>query len=94
MWATTDTSSTMSIYYGTDFSSTITSVDVDLAVDGSLWGTAIWDVGTWGGTSTSLSRVPLNVSGRFIKLKFSENTIDEPMDLYGYSIIAWDLNTF
>jgi hypothetical protein len=94
LWATTDTSVQMGVYYGTDFANTITLADVDLAIDGSLWGTAIWGTGVWGGDSSSLSRVPLNVSGRFIKLKFSENTIDEPMTLWGYSIALWDLDNF
>jgi hypothetical protein len=94
LWATSETSATMQIYSATDFSSTINSTDVTLATDGSLWGTAIWGTDTWGGTSTSLTRVPLSVSGRFIKYKFSENTIDEPMELFGYSTLLWDLDEF
>uniref|UniRef100_A0A6M3IW50 Uncharacterized protein n=2 Tax=viral metagenome TaxID=1070528 RepID=A0A6M3IW50_9ZZZZ len=89
LWATTDTSATMQIFSATDFSSTIASTDVTLNADGSLWGTAIWGNSTWGGTSTSLSRIPLSQSGRFIKYRFSESSIDEPMELYGYSTIYW-----
>ena len=80
----------MQVFYGTDFASTIKSTDVDLGADGSLWGTAIWGTDTWAGTSTSLTRLPLNVSGRFLKVKFAEPTIDEPMDLMGYSLLLWD----
>ena len=94
LWETTDTSTTTDVYYGTDFSNTITLSSVTLDLDGSLWGTAIWGTGIWGGESTSLSRIPLNVSGRFIKYKFSNGTIDKPMTLYGYSTILWDLDAF
>ena len=94
LWATTDTSVTMDIFYGTDFSNTITTTAVDLGIDGSLWGTAIWGTGVWGGDSSSLSKIPLNVSGRFIKYKFSEGSIDEPMTLWGYAVALWDLDEF
>ena len=94
LWSTTDTAATMQVYYATDFSSTINSTDITNAVSSSLWGTAIWGTGTWAGTSTSLTRVPLSVSGRFIKFKFAEPTIDEPMDLMGYSLLFWSLTYF
>ena len=88
VWSSTDTSATMQAYYATDFVNTINSIDLVSNTSGSLWGTAIWGTDTWAGTSTSLTRLPLNVSGRFLKVKFSEPTIDEPMDLTGYSIIS------
>ncbi len=94
VWSETDTAATMQAYYATDFSSTINSIDLVTETSGSLWGTAIWGTDTWAGTSTSLTRLPLNVSGRFIKIKFSEPSIDEPMDLMGYSIIFWGLDLF
>ena len=91
LWASADTSSTMQIYHGTDFASTIVSTDVSIGADGDLWGTAIWGTSTWAGSATKLSIIPLNVSGRYIKYKFSENSIDEPMDLLGYATRLWDL---
>ncbi len=94
VWTDTDTSATMQVYYATDFVNTINSLDLVSATSGSLWGTAIWGTSTWAGTSTSLSRLPLNVSGRFIKFKFEEGSIDEPMDLMGYSIAFWTLDYF
>ncbi len=94
LWSDTDTAATMQVYYATDFSSTINSTDITNALSSSLWGTAIWGTGTWAGTSTSLTRVPLSVSGRFIKFKFGEPSIDEPMDLMGYSLLAWGLTYF
>ena len=92
LWASADTSATMQIYHATDFSSTITSTDVTIGGEGSLWGTAIWGTSTWSGTETSLTIIPLNVSGRYIKYKFSESAIDEPMELFGYSTLLWDLD--
>lgn len=92
LWASADTSATMQVYYATDFSSTITSTDVEIGTEGSLWGTAIWGTDTWAGTETALTIVPLNISGRYIKYKFSENSIDEPMELFGYSTLLWDLD--
>jgi len=92
LWASADTSVNMQVYYATDFANTITSTDVDIGTEGSLWGTAIWGTDVWGGSETKLSIIPLNVSGRYIKLKFSENSIDEPMDLLGYNILLWDLD--
>ena len=94
VWSSTATSATMQAYYATDFVSTINSIDLVSTTSGSLWGTAIWGTDTWAGTSTSLTRLPLNVSGRFLKVKFSEPTIDEPMDLTGYSIISELLDIF
>src|SRR3990167_5617058 len=94
VWSSTDTSATMQAYYATDFVSTINSINLVSTASGSLWGTAIWGTDTWAGTSTSLTRLPLNVSGRFLKVKFSEPTIDEPMDLTGYSIISELLDIF
>jgi hypothetical protein len=91
LWASADTSATMQIYHATDFSSAITSTDVSLGGEGSLWGTAIWGTDIWGGTTVELTMIPLNVSGRYIKYKFSESTIDEPMELYGYSTLLFDL---
>ncbi len=92
LWASADTAANMQIYHATDFISTITSTNVAIGGSGSLWGTAIWGESTWGGDETELTMIPLNVSGRYIKYKFSENTIDEPMTLYGYSTLLWDLN--
>jgi hypothetical protein len=89
LWASADTSTTMQIYHGTDFNSTIVSTDVSIGADGDLWGTAIWGTSTWAGSATKLSIIPLNVSGRYIKYKFSENSIDEPMELYGYATRLW-----
>lgn len=94
LWASADTSATMQVYHATDFSSAITSTDVSLGGEGSLWGTAIWGTSTWGGTTVELTRIPLNVSGRYIKFKFSESTIDKPMELEGYSLLFWDLDYF
>jgi hypothetical protein len=94
VWSTTATSATMQVYYATDFSSTIESLDLASTASGSLWGTAIWGTDTWAGMATSLTRLPLNVSGRFIKFKFDEPSIDEPMDLMGYAVIYWGLDSF
>ena len=94
VWSSTDTSATMQAYYATDFSSTINSIDLVSTTSGSLWGTAIWGTDTWAGTSTSLTRLSLNVSGRFLKVKFAEPTIDEPMDLMGYSLAITDGDLF
>jgi len=92
LWTNSDTSVNMQIYHATDFSSTITSTDASLGGEGSLWGTAIWGTSTWSGSTTELSIIPLNVSGRYIKFKFSEDSIDEPMELLGYNFLFWDLS--
>ena len=92
LWASADTSVNMQIYHATDFDSTITSTDVALGGEGSLWGTAIWGTSTWSGSETELTIIPLNVSGRYIKYKFSEDSIDEPMELLGYSTLLFDLD--
>ena len=93
-WSTTETNADITVTYATDFVNTMTTSTVDLQADGSLWGTAIWGTATWGGISSSLSRIPLNVSGRFIKVRWRENEIDEPMTLQGYNFIYWDLDYF
>lgn len=91
LWASADTSVNMQVYHATDFDNTIVSTDIAIGGSGSLWGTAIWGTATWAGAETELTIIPLNVSGRYIKYKFSENSIDEPMDLLGYSTRLWDL---
>jgi hypothetical protein len=92
LWGSADTSSTMQIYHATDFNSTIESTDVSIGADGDLWGTAIWGTATWAGSATKLTITPLDVSGRYIKYKFSENSNDEPMELFGYNTLLWDLD--
>lgn len=92
LWASADTSISMQVYHATDFTSTIASTNVTIGGAGSLWGTAIWGTSTWGGDETELTIIPLNVSGRYIKYKFSENTINKPMTLYGYATRLWDLD--
>lgn len=94
LWTTTTASSDIAITYATDFADTLTTATVDLQADGDLWGTGIWDTATWGGTASSLSRIPLNVSGRYLKLRFREPDIDEPMTLWGYSLVYWPLDIF
>ena len=92
VWSSTDSATTNDIYYATDFVNTITSTTLATESSGSLWGTAIWGTSTWAGASTSLTRIPLDISGRFIKIKFANDNIDEPMDLDGYSLMYWDLS--
>lgn len=92
LWASADTSSVMQVYYGTDLNSSIVSTDVDIGAEGDLWGTAIWGTATWAGSAVKLTIVPLNVSGRYIKYKFSDNSADEEMELLGYSTLLWDLS--
>lgn len=92
LWGSSDTSINMQVYHATDFDSSITSTNVAIGGAGSLWGTAIWGTSTWAGSETELTIIPLNASGRYIKYKFSEDSIDEPMTLYGYATRLWDLN--
>ena len=94
LWAYTDTSVDLDVNYATDFTNNIFSSVVTLTLDGSLWGTGLWGTGVWGGTPTSLTRIPLNVSGRFIQYEFREDTIDKPMTLIGFSTLVWDLDEF
>ena len=94
LWSNTTTSGDITVTYGTDFTDTLTTSTIELQADGDLWGTGIWGVAEWAGISSSLSRIPLNVSGRYIKVKFREADIDESMSLYGYSIIYWPLDVF
>lgn len=94
LWTTTTATGDITVSHGTDFVDTITTSTAILQADGSLWGTAIWGTDEWAGTSSSLSKIPINNSGRFIKYKFREADIDETMGLMGYSTIFWPLEAF
>ena len=94
LWMTKKNTHTADILYATDESSNITSGQVVNYDTDSLWGTNIVDGSTWSGEELTFVKFPLNVSGRFLKLKFAEDGIDESMNLLGYSIVYEPLDIY
>lgn len=60
----------------------------------ALWDVAYWDVAYWDDYSQSLSGVVFNLNnvnsnseGDCIRLRFRNNGVDEPITIYGYSVL-------
>lgn len=72
------------------------NMDTGVKVSASLWDLAIWDTSRWDEYNTqivplvfNLQSVQNNNQGDSIQLKFSQNDVDAPVTIYGYSIF-WD----
>lgn len=89
IWSETQQSQTMQVDYATEQSSTIQSQNVDLYGGDTMSGTGITGTSTWAGIQTNFNRIPVNVSGRFIKTRFRESDINATMKLYGYGYLYW-----
>ena len=97
IWAETQQSESIGVSYATDEDTSITSTSIDLSGGEEFGGTSISTGPTvtnasWVGVSTNFSMEPLNVSGRYIKLRFGDYDIDDTMNLWGYSILLEDLD--
>jgi hypothetical protein len=70
-----------------DFTSVLQTENVSLQGVGGLWGSAVWGTDVWGGQEALFHAVPLSGSGRFVKLRFANDDIDEDFSLLGFNFI-------
>lgn len=88
-WAAEQSSSQITVDWYTDFGSIEGSTNIDLApTSTSLWDSAVWDESVWGTTGDKFYTAKLKGNGRFLKLKFSDDTIDSPFHLYGFHLLG------
>jgi hypothetical protein len=70
-----------------DFETTGTTYSVSLnAATGGTYGTAVYGVDVYGGETIITNRIETNLSGDFYKVKFANDNIDEPFEVYGYQM--------
>lgn len=87
LWAKEEGDMAMTVSYARDFTGIIDTKNISLLGGGLIWGTGIWGTDVWGGYDAKLSRTKLDCTGRYIRLKFAEDDIDETFQLYGFSIL-------
>jgi hypothetical protein len=78
----------LDISYSTDFGLGGSTSTIQLLVDASLWGTLIWGVGKWGGTTIIRNRVGFKASGHFMELTFTNSNADQPIVIKGFTMLA------
>lgn len=82
------TSSTVTIEAATDFSALYdTPMSVDLGNIGAVYDTAVYDVSIYTIPQASITRIELNTSGKTIRLKFSNSTMDSALGIVGWSVV-------
>jgi hypothetical protein len=67
-----------------DFEGTGTTTDLSLAGGGSLWGTAVYGVDSYGGQNLITGRIEVNKEGDFFQIKFTNTT--QPIEIKGWQI--------
>ena len=68
----------------TDFESTGTTQSIDLSATTSLWDTAVFDVDRYGGENLIVGKIEFGEEGQFFQLKFSNDDLDEPVEVKGW----------
>lgn len=84
IWVEESGSSSISIEESLDFTSILLTETISLSGTGGLWGVGIWDVMLWGGEEALFKKANLAGQGRFLKLKFSNSSIDQSFNLLGF----------
>lgn len=90
-WAEADTTSTISVSYGTDLNTdgTAQSIALTSSASDTTWGSTTTGTGLWG-TGTSVFRnVKLETQGRFLRVTWAEDDPDELFHLYGFNKVYW-----
>ena len=86
-WAEASTNTGLLVAYATDFSANIASGIISLAsdADDAIWGQAIWGVSLWGTESDVFRQSKQEASGRYLRIRWSEGDVNQPVHLYGWS---------
>lgn len=95
-WAEASTNTGLLVAYAMDFSANFASGIVSLSSDetDSIWGSAIWGVSLWGSQGDVFRQVKQEAGGRYLRIKWSEDDVNQGFHLYGWSEIVWfgDIN--
>ena len=88
-WGDADTSSAHSLAYATDYNSDIETLSITLSssTTDAIWGSAIWGTALWGETDVIFREAKVTGSGRYFRLKFSEDDVDQTFNHYGFNVL-------
>ena len=64
------------------------SLSFSTALSAALWGSFIWDTGTWSGTGGRLVRKDLTGRGRVVRFGFKNSSIDQSFRIDGFGTFA------
>jgi len=80
-----ETTGSLSITYGFDFSPDQKSGSISLTGSSSLWDVAVWDVDSWGGQTSIIKRLWTKGHGKNISMKFRNNSASQGFTIQGIS---------
>lgn len=81
-----DSSSSIELSYGFDFTSEQSSEEFSLTPTGGQWDSAQWDVDVWGGNTAVAPRMYVYGRGNLFSLKFRNATASQSLTVQGGSI--------
>lgn len=84
--ALNETSSTLDISYGFDFTSTQTTATFSLQAPGSLWDVALWDSAVWGGQNSLILRQFVYGRGNLFSFTMKNATASQSFTVQGASV--------
>jgi len=84
LWVEEEGGVSISVEEFLDFSSVLQTESVSLQGEGGIWGTAVWNTDVWGGEEALFKKANLTGEGRFLKLNFSNDEIDEYFNILGF----------
>jgi len=80
---------TMTIGYTYDFDlGSERNITLDMSTSQALWDVAVWDVDEWGTSGGAVKRKDLTGRGRVIRIKFSNNLLDQTWQIDGIGFRA------
>lgn len=84
--ALTETSSTLNVNYGFDFTSPASGSQFSLIAMGSLWDVALWDVGVWGGQNATVLTQFILGRGNLFSYTMGNNTASQGYTVQGTTV--------
>lgn len=84
--ALSETTGTLTISYGFDFSTDQKSGSINLVSSAAMWDVAVWDVDLWGGQTSLIKRFPMKGRGKNVSLKFRNNSASQGFTFQGLSM--------
>lgn len=84
--ALNETATVLSLSYGFDYTSVQRTQSSSIAAVGSLWDTALWDVGVWGGQNAVQPRMYVGGRGNLFSLTIGNTVASQGYTIQGVSI--------
>lgn len=84
--ALSESTSTLDVSYGFDFTSTQTTQQFSLTAMGGLWDVALWDVGVWGGQNALILRQFVFGRGNLFSFSMKNATASQGYTIQGASV--------